>query len=123
MAKQLLSKKRAKALSTSLFLVGLAILSYLGDWWPGLMLVMGVPLALRQCLLARYYDMVITLCIFGGAFASVQFDLSWQLLLPALFTVGAIYIFFRDFIEAKEEPETEREEDLNEEIEEEQHPK
>ena len=39
------SKKRTKVLTVALFLVGLAIISYLKAWWPAIMLVVGIPLA------------------------------------------------------------------------------
>jgi hypothetical protein len=39
-----------------------------------------------------------------------------------MFTLGGIYIFFRDFIETTTTSEVEKEENTNEEIEEEQHP-
>jgi predicted membrane protein len=121
MAKPLASKKRAKAISVALFLVGLAIISYLGAWWPGIMLAVGVPLALRQYLLGRHYDMGVTLFVFLGVFFTVQFDISWEVLLPVLFALGGIYILFREYLESKTESEEEHEEDVNEEIEEEQH--
>lgn len=119
MVKHLASKKRAKALCLALFLVGLAILSYLNTWWPGIMVVIGIPLAIRQYLLGKRYDVGVTLFVFLGTFVIVQFDISWRILLPVIFTIGAIYIFCKEFLEP--EPETEREEDINEEIEEEQH--
>lgn len=118
----LVSKKRAKNYSFALFLVGLAVLSFMGKWWPGIMLAVGLPLAVRQYFLGRVYDVCVTLFVFLGVFTTVQFDISWQVLLPVLFTLGGIYIFFREFLESSTPPETEREEDLNEEIEEDQHP-
>lgn len=121
MTSHLSSKKRAKAISFALFLVGIAILSFLNAWWPGIMLVIGLPLALRQYLLGRIYDMSLSLLVFVGVFITVQFNIPWRLLLPILFTIGGIYIFCREFLESTSEPESEREEDINEEIEEEQH--
>ncbi len=120
MAKALTSKKKAKAIAVSLFLLGLAIISYLAAWWPGIMLILGIPLALRQYLLGRHYDMGISLFVFVGVFVTVQFDISWEILLPVLFAIGGIYILFREFLESKE-PLAEEEEDINHEIEEEQH--
>ena len=118
---QIASKKRAKAFSFALFLIGLAILSYLQAWWPGIMLVVGIPLSLRQYLLGRHYDMGVSLFVFIGVFITVQFDISWEILLPVLFALGGIYILFREFLESKEEPLSEEEEDINQEIEEDQH--
>ncbi|MBS0620172.1 MAG: hypothetical protein JSS61_01770 [Verrucomicrobia bacterium] len=121
MAHHLMSKRRAKVLTAILFLMGLAILSAMHSWWPGIMLVVGLPLALRQYLLGRPFDMGMTLFVFVGVFATVAFDIAWEVLLPVLFSLGGIYILFREYVESKEEPLTEEEEDINTEIEEEQH--
>ncbi len=115
------SKRSTKALTLALFLVGLALISYLKAWWPGIMLVIGIPLALRQYLLGRHYDMGVSLFVFLGVFITVQFNISWEILLPVLFALGGIYVLFREVLESKEEPEDEKEEDINHEIEEDQH--
>ncbi len=118
MARPLVSHRIAKALSLALFLVALAIITYTNQWWPGIMLGIGIPLAIRQYLLGRHYDMYVSLFVFIGVFVTVQFKISWQILLPILFTVGGIYIFFREFIESKTPSEAEKEEDINHRIEE-----
>ena len=112
------SRKKAHALSTAIFLIGLAALIFTDLWWPGIMLVIGLPLALRQYLLGRTYDMIITLLVFVGTFITVQFDISWRVFLPILFSLGAIYILFREFFGPDETTEEEKEEDFNHEIEE-----
>jgi ABC-type multidrug transport system fused ATPase/permease subunit len=112
------SRRKAQAISTSLFLVGLATLIFTDDWWPGIMLIVGLPVALRQFLLGRTYDMIVSLLVFVGTFITVQFDISWRLFLPILFTLGAIYILFREFFGPDETTEEEKEEELNHEIEE-----
>jgi predicted membrane protein len=117
----LTSKRRAKKICIPLFLVCLAIVSYTGQWWPSIMLAIGLPLALKQYLLGKTYDVLITLVVFIGVFVSVHFEFSWPVLVPVLFTLGGIYIFCRDYIESSIPSEEEQEEDLNEEIEEEQH--
>lgn len=114
------SKKKAQALSTALFLIGLATLIFTQNWWPGIMLIVGLPLALRQFLLGRTYDTMVTLLVFVGTFITVQFDISWRIFLPVLFTLGAIYILFREFMGPDETTEEEKEEALNHEIEEDQ---
>lgn len=112
------SKKRAGALSTSLFLLGLSTLIFTQSWWPGIMLIIGLPMALRQFLLGRNYDMLITLTVFIGTFITATFDISWQIFLPILFTLAAIYIFFKEFFGPDETDEEEREEQINHELEE-----
>ncbi len=115
----LTSRKRAGVLSTALFLVGLATLVFTEAWWPGIMLIVGLPLALRQFLMGRNYDTMVTLLVFVGTFVTVQFDISWQVFLPILFTLGALYILFREFFGPDETTEDEEEEEHNHEIEEE----
>jgi len=117
----IVSKKRAKVLCVALFLIGLAIISYLRAYWPGIMLVVGLPLALKQYLMGRPYDMCVSLFVFIGVFVTVQFNISWEILLPVLFALGGIYVLFREYLESKEEPLDEEEEDINHEIEEDQH--
>lgn len=123
MSRPIVCLKKAKGLAFSLFLIGLAVLSYSGVWWPGIMLAIGLPLALKQYLAGRRYDVAITLFVFIGVFVTVAFDIQWQILLPVLFTIGGIYILCRDFLESSSISEEEKEEDLNEEIEEELHKK
>ena len=112
------SKKKAQALSTALFFIGLATLIFVDSWWPGIMLIVGLPLALRQYLLGRLYDTLMTLLVFIGTFVTVQFDISWKIFLPILFTLGALYILFREFFGPDDTTEEEKEELLNHEIEE-----
>jgi len=121
MAQRITSKKKAQALSTALFLIGLAILVVTEAWWPGIMLAVGIPLALRQYLLGRTYDMCISLLVFVGTFVTVQFDITWRVFLPILFTIGAIYVLCREFMspDEEEEDEVEKDEDVQHEIEEE----
>ena len=118
MSHPITSRKKAQALSTALFLFGLALLLLSDLWWPGIMLAVGLPLALRQYLLGRSYDMLVTLLVFVGTFVTVQFDISWRIFLPVLFTLGALYILFREFISPEQISEEEKEEDLNCEIDE-----
>ena len=120
MAKPIMSKRKAHLLSLALFFGGLVLISFLKTWWPSIMLVVGLPIALKQYLLGRRYDMIVSLIVFIGVFITVQFKIKWEILLPILFTIGGLYIFFREFFGPKEYDEPEEEELLNKEIEEEE---
>lgn len=113
-----ISKRRAKAISLSLFFLGLAILTILDSWWPGIMLVIGIPLALRQFLLGRYYDMSLSLIIFIGSFIVAGYKVSWKVLLPVLFIIGALWILVREYVDSKFHHTDEDIEDISHEIEE-----
>jgi len=118
MAHPIKSRKRTRAYATALFLIGLAILALTDAWWPGIMLATGLPLALHQYLTGRTHDTLVTLLVFVGTFITVQFDISWRLFLPTLFTIAAIYIIAREYMETNAESEEELDEDTNLEIEE-----
>ncbi|NGX34352.1 MAG: hypothetical protein K1060chlam1_00704 [Candidatus Anoxychlamydiales bacterium] len=119
MAQPIMSKKKAQSLSFALFLIGLAIITYFKYWWPGIMLTVGMPIALKQYLIGKRFDMAISLIVFLGAFITVQFDIKWEIVLPVLFTIGGLYVFFREFFGPKDITETDIEENKNKEIEEE----
>lgn len=82
------------------------------------MLAVGLPLALRQFLMGRTYDMAISLLVFVGTYVTVAFDISWRIFLPALLTLGAFYILIREWTESTTETEEEKEENIQHEIEE-----
>ncbi len=122
MAHPKISRKKAAAISFAVFLIILAIITLTDYWWPGIMLLIGIPLAIKQFFSGRKYDMAITLFVFLGVFVTVQFQIPWKYLLPVLFTVGGIYILFRElFIKSTTEPEIE--ESINKEIEEKENKK
>lgn len=101
MAKPLLIRKKAKIVALIVFILALIIVTYTGAWWPGIMLAVGLPLAILQYLQGRPYDTIISLFVFGGAWLTVQFNIKWEYFLPTLFAIGGIYIFFREWIHSK----------------------
>lgn len=96
MSQPLVSPRKARILAFSLFLIGLGLIAFFDAWWPGIMLVVGIPLALREYLLGRDYETGIMSFLFLGVFFTVQFKLGGQILLPVLFTLGGIYLFLRE---------------------------
>ncbi len=121
MTQPIVSKKRAQNICGAIFFVGLGVVGFIGQWWPGVMLAIGIPLALRQFFLRKFYDVIITLVICLGIVIFSSYQISSRVILPIIFITAGIYIFFRDFIESQNTTEVEEEENLNEEIEEEQH--
>ncbi|MFA5249921.1 MAG: hypothetical protein WC371_00730, partial [Parachlamydiales bacterium] len=105
MIRPLMSKKMAHALSFVFFAGGIALLTYLGLWWPALLLAVGLPLALKHYLLGELLDFVLTLIIFLGLFISFQFEIKLNLLPAIFFTLGGAYFFFKEFFKNKDKPE------------------
>ncbi|MBM3201577.1 MAG: hypothetical protein FJZ56_04125 [Chlamydiae bacterium] len=114
------SFKRARSISLSLFLAGLAIVSFTNTWWPGIMLAIGLPLSIKQYLEGKNYDAIITFFIFSGFFVMAGFDISWEILMPVLFLMAAFYILIKEFFNPFSHTTSEEEESLSHEIEEEE---
>ena len=118
MTKHLASRRRARAITFSLFLVGLAMVAFTSSWWPYILLVIGIPLAIRQYLLGRKGDAFLSLAVFVGFFILSRFDIPWKILVPILLVFAAIYILCREFLLTTQHPIDEEDEDTNAEIEE-----
>ena len=114
----MMSKKRAQSICYAIFLVGLAILFYTDKWWPASMLVIGVPLALKQFLSGRKREAFLSLFFFVGYYITEAFAIPWKMFIPILFIMAAIYVICREWVEGKSETEVEAEQDLNKKIEE-----
>lgn len=117
--KQKTSRKKAHTIAFFLFLLGVLLLFGLGAWWPGIALVVGIPIAIRQYLLAKFFDMTISLTVFTGIFFTQQLHLSSPYYMPVFLITGGCYLFFREFFGGSCVTKAESEEDLNEEIKEE----
>ncbi|MEM8629351.1 MAG: hypothetical protein AAGF04_04705 [Chlamydiota bacterium] len=112
------SRRKAHAMAFAVFLVGVGLLFILRSWWPGIALVVGLSLAVRQYLLASYFAMGMSLFIFTGIFVTEQFHFSSPWYMPLFLIIGGLYVFFREFFGGSSVTESESEEDLNHEIEE-----
>ncbi|MEI8125170.1 MAG: hypothetical protein WCG42_05405 [Parachlamydiaceae bacterium] len=97
MKQEILSKRKANAISNGLLFIGIGILYYTNTWWPGILLVAWASLGMRQYLSGRIYDLVISSIILLGLFGITIFDIKSAVLVPVLFIIGGIYIIFREY--------------------------
>ena len=114
------TRKKANGVSTGILLIGLGILAFIGSWWPGLLLVLGISLGFRQYLLGRYYDMAVSLFVFIALYFSFLFHLKLKdgYLVPIILVLTGLFLIFREFILPTPETEIGEEEELELEIEE-----
>ena len=107
-----ISYGRATYWSFLLFLISIGCVALTRAWWPGVILIVGIPLAVRQFLVARYRDAIMTAVVFAGSYITIVYDIDWELFLPALFVLGAFYLFFNELTLYTTETEKEVEEDF-----------
>ena len=120
MRKQWVSKRRAQAYSLIVFFIGLGIISIIDNWWPSFALVIGISLAVRQILLRKFYEMCVSIIVFGGLFLTNHFKVTWKVVLPVIFFTSALFVLLREYVDTKLRSEDQFDEDSNHEIEEEQ---
>ncbi|MDR3623938.1 MAG: hypothetical protein P4L16_02225 [Chlamydiales bacterium] len=116
MTKPFISLQKATSISAGIFFLVLAVIAYFDNWWPGIIIPIGTAIVVRQLLLKKFYDAIVSFAIFAGIFVTLQWQLSW---LPVLFVIAGIYILFRTSLFTTED-EVEEEEEVQTEIEEEQ---
>lgn len=107
MAKPILSKRKSDAIANGAFLIGLGVLLFSNEWWPGILLVLWASLFLRQYLTGRIYDSLISTIILVGLFVVSFIKINWSVIIPVLFVIGGIYLIFREYFYAEESIEEE----------------
>lgn len=95
--------EKANALSLGLFLIGIAILYLIGSWWPGILLAVGIPYAIRNYLKGRVYDSLFIFAIFTLAFLVAFLQIPNEVLIPIVLIVLGLYIIFREYGREREE--------------------
>lgn len=107
MAKPMLTKRKSDAIANGAFLIGIGILLFTNEWWPGILLVLWISLFLRQYLTGRIYDALVSTIILVGLFLITFIKLNWSVIIPVLFVIGGIYLIFREYFYADETIEEE----------------
>ena len=113
----LVSRKRARIVSSAMLLLGFAFVVLFNAWWPGILLTIGLSFAIRNFLLCQWYDLLWNLAVFGGIFAFIHLRIHFTLsyIIPVFLCIGAIYLLFKEFF-LDPQTEAQKEEELNQEI-------
>lgn len=94
--------EKANALSLGLFLIGIAILYLIGSWWPGILLAIGIPYAIRNYIKGRIYDSLFIFVIFTLAFLVAFLQIPTEVLIPIVLFIIGLHIIFREYGREKE---------------------
>lgn len=102
MRSPIISQGKADAVALGILVVGISIIGVYQAWWPWILIVLGCATIARQFLRGRLYDMYISFIVFGGLFFYFLMNVRWDVLMPIIFIIGAIYILFREFFVSNE---------------------
>lgn len=96
--KKPLSDMAASIVAGVVFVLVAIIAFLLNFFWAGLVLALGIALALRQFLMIEIYEAILTLVVFGFTFILYQFNLMWGVLVPAplLAAAAALFLLLRE---------------------------
>ena len=99
-----MDRKRNEKLTGGVFLIGIGVLAYTGDWWPGILVLLGVVSLVSGLLEQRLWKSASgALWLFGLALL-FYFNFPWWIL-PVLAGVGLIIGAQRDRSSGQEIPE------------------
>lgn len=116
MTRPYFSERKTRAISLSVLLLGLAVLSFTGVWWPWLMAVIGLSTIVKHMLRGKFYDAGLSLIIFGGIVVTTGWNIGGQYFVPVVLILASIYMIIRAFFQPDIESEAESEEEQNLEI-------
>lgn len=117
MALPIVSQHRANVTFRAIILIGLGILFFTDGWWPGILLVIGTALCIRQGLRGRYYDVALSTLIFLGLFIGAIYRWEFSYFLPVLFTLAGLYLLYTEWFVKRERVGNEAVEDIKQEME------
>ncbi len=116
MSKPLVPHHKAVSIAGGVLLISIGILFYTNFWWPGILLALMATVGIKEALRGRYYDMALSVAIFGGLFLFFFLNTSWSVAVPVLFTVAGIWIIFREFLSTQKRTGDEAAEDASREM-------
>ncbi|MBJ7448932.1 MAG: hypothetical protein JHC93_01075 [Parachlamydiales bacterium] len=101
MSTQPVTTKVCNLIAIAAFILGVAMFSYMavGQWGPGLFMVTGIALTVRQLLMGKMLDVLVCVIVFGAGFFCSFFNLLSRIFIPTLLVVGAVYLGIRQFFE------------------------
>ncbi|NBO23892.1 MAG: hypothetical protein EBU93_01425 [Chlamydiae bacterium] len=114
----ILSHKKAKAFSYAIFLSGLALLSYLQNYWPWLLLIIGISLSAKNIFLSKYYEAVFNILTFSILTFTYFYNYSFDYVLPIILVLASLYQLYKAFSDEVEMDTAEKIKDQNQELEE-----
>jgi len=100
------TKRKAKAVSGGIFLIGLAILLYTGWWWPGIMFVIGLSSCAEFIFQGKISRGIGSLALFFGIPIGIwviqETEIPWSLVGPLVLAgVGVIVLLKAFFLRDK----------------------
>lgn len=90
-----LSKRQADRFSKGFFLILLGLLLYAKSLWPGLLFAIGISIALRQYLMGKRLDCLITTAFFGFLGFIVLIGMAFSFLFPFIFIGVGLYLVLK----------------------------
>lgn len=93
----ILSHRKARAYSFTLFFLGLAILTYFNFVWPWILLLIGVVLGLKSFSLGKIYEGLMNLFIFLSLTIGYLYKLSWGVAIPVILVIASIFEIYKAY--------------------------
>lgn len=89
-----MNNQRTKSgISGGIFLIGLGILIFTGNWWPGIMFVIGLAIGADRAFRGRYIQGLTAFAFFSAIPILSAVDIPWNVFGPfILISLGAVVL-------------------------------
>ncbi|MAT40895.1 MAG: hypothetical protein CL609_01040 [Anaerolineaceae bacterium] len=85
-----------RGISSGIFLIGLGILAFTNQWWPGILFVIGLASSAELVMRGKYLPALITFGLFSVLSLFVVANIQWSVFGPfILIVLGALLIIKR----------------------------
>lgn len=89
-----MNNQRTKSgIAGGIFLIGLGILIFTGNWWPGIMFVIGLAVGADRAFRGNYIQALIAFALFSIIPLLAEVDIPWKIFGPfILISIGAVVL-------------------------------
>lgn len=92
----ILPKEKAYAISNGVFLILLGVLFYTGQWWPGILFVLGFTYVVRQYLLGRRLELLIASLLIMALAVLAWTGYAFSVFIPIFLIAVGLFIIVKE---------------------------
>ena len=89
-----MNNQRTKSgIAGGIFLIGLGVLIFTGNWWPGIMFVIGLAIGADRAFRGNYIQALTAFALFSIISLLTEVDIPWKIFSPfILISIGAVVL-------------------------------
>lgn len=99
-----MTEEKANTVGKGVLLIGLGILFFINNWWPGILLVILASIGTRHFLLGKYFELAVLVALFFLILAVSYYRIEVMYLVPSLLIITGLYFILKEYFNKSEPP-------------------